>query len=306
VKAKNIAQHVTKAMDQILKVIPPREPDRPNLEEIFTLLDLAERGSEILGLADIKWKVVRPCMMGLITEAFLWHGYQFENGESARRDELIAHVLEAWTGLLRGDDTIVSFNWDVLHEAALWRAHKWHFADGYGFVCGDAPPQIHSPIKLLKLHGSVNWAQGNEDDCLPSVEYKNTFFPPARDKHDNYRKGAATVNGGRNLIMPSYLKDVTANKLLLGLWNQASEAILNATEVIAVGFQLNPADALARHLLGSAVLRNSRLSKITVVSPKEGANHWAGFCRKLGKNLELYPMTFEEWVVKHAQPSSLH
>jgi len=106
--------------------------------------------------------------------------------------------------------------------------------------------------------------------------------------------------------MPSYLKDVAANKLLLGLWNQASEAISNATEMIAVGFQLSPADALARHLLGSAILRNGRLSKITVVSPKEGADHWAGFCGKLRKNWELYPMTFEEWVLKHAQPSSPH
>jgi hypothetical protein len=297
VKAKQSAQLVIGAMDRILKLIPPKEHEQPNLEEIFTLLDLADRGTEMLGLAEIKWKAVRPCVIGMITEAFLWHEYQFEDSSRAKGNHMSARVLAAWTARLHGEDTIVTFNWDLLHEAGLWRAHKWHYADGYGFVCGDAPPGIHSPVKLLKLHGSVNWAQANEEDCDPSVEYKDTFFPPTRDSREIYRKGAATVNEGRNLIIPSYLKDVSANKLLLGLWNQASEAIANATEVIVVGFQLQPSDALARHLLGSAVLRNSRLSKITVVSPR-GRDHWTDFCRKLGKMRELYPMTFEDWVLK--------
>jgi hypothetical protein len=290
-------------MDRIFKILPPKEPAQPNLEEIFTLLDLADQGSQILEAADVRWEVVRQCVIGMITEAFLWHEYEFEGSAPERGEDLPARVLDMWTALIRGTDTIITFNWDILHEAALWRAHKWHYADGYGFTCRDAPTGVHSPVTLLKLHGSVNWTQADEDDCQPFLEDKGNFFAPAppRDNREMYRRGASSVNQGRYLIIPSYLKDVSANKLLLGLWNQASGAIEGATELVVIGFRLHPADTLARHLIGSSVLRNRGLSKITVVSPWGGAAYWGEFCRKLGRMEELYPMTFEEWLVKQGQ-----
>jgi hypothetical protein len=164
---------------------------------------------------------------------------------------------------------------------------------------------MHSSLKILKLHGSVNWVQASENDCEPAVEYKADFFPPARDDQRIYKAAAEiNINRGRNFIIPSYLKDVSSNRLLLALWNQASEAIANASELTVVGFQLHPSDALARHLLASALLRNNRLPKVTVVSPREGINDWArmnywnDYCRNLGKMSVFYPMTFEEWVLK--------
>jgi hypothetical protein len=62
----------------------------------------------------------------------------------------------------------------------------------------------------------------------------------------------------------------------------------------------------ARHLLASALLRNNRLPKVTVVSRREGINdwtrmnYWKDYCRNLGKMSQFYPMTFEEWVLKQA------
>jgi len=301
IKAKQNGQFVKPAMDQILRLLPQKEPERPNLEEIFTLLDLASRGTDLPGLAEFNWKVLRPCLIGMIIDVFLWHQYEFNNALAADSDHNSSRILAAWTALLQGEDTIITFNWDLLHEAALWHVHKWHYSDGYGFACADAPPRIHSPVKILKLHGSINWAQATEDDCRPWVEFKDATFPPTRDNRVIHRKGAIIVNSGRNLIIPSYLKDVSTNKLLLALWNQASEVIEKATEVIVVGFQLHPSDGLARHLLASAFLRNSRISKITIVSPKGPVNYWTDFCRKLGKIAVTYPMTFEEWVSKFTE-----
>ena len=67
--------------------------------------------------------------------------------------EYAQSVLTAWVDILKPGDTILSFNWDLLHEAALWRAGKWHFGDGYGFQCRDAPEGTHSQIKILKFFG---------------------------------------------------------------------------------------------------------------------------------------------------------
>ncbi len=50
VMAKRRADSFIQAMEQVLRVVPPRVVDQPNLEGLFTLLDLAAMGAEPLGL----------------------------------------------------------------------------------------------------------------------------------------------------------------------------------------------------------------------------------------------------------------
>jgi len=297
VMAKRRADSVIQAMEQVLRVIPPRVFDQPNLEELFTFLDLAAMGAEPLGLKTVNWTELRPKVMGMISEAFLNHEYEFQTQLRKDKTSTAAAVLGNWTSFLREGDTIITFNWDILHESALWKAEKWHYADGYGFQCGDAPSEVHSKIKILKLHGSVNWAQRNEYDCEPSIEHKTTFFAGSFDNHDIYMKAAGQWNEGRNLIIPSYLKDIAGNRLLLQLWNQASEALASASDVIVVGYQLYPADAPARQLFGTSLLRNKQLSTIVLVTTNKGFDHWDEFCLNIGKTRKLVPKKFEEWTL---------
>src|SRR5881227_510145 len=77
------------------------------------------------------WKDVRSKVMGMISEAFLWREYQFQSELHSDPNFKPSLVLQKWTGLLHDGDTLITFNWDVLHESALWRAGKWHYADGY-------------------------------------------------------------------------------------------------------------------------------------------------------------------------------
>ncbi len=288
------ADHVTRAMNQVLKAIPPRDFGRPNLEELFTLLDLADMGTEPVALRDIGWRDVRPKLMGMISDAFTWKQCQFQSEASTNQ----RIVLGKWTDFLAETDTIISFNWDILREAALSRAGKWHYADGYGFRCSDALSGEHSGIKILKLHGSVNWAQEDERDCQPAVEHKADFFQGANDAPEIYLKAACLSNKGRNLIIPSYLKDFSGNKLLLHLWSQASEALINASEVTVIGFNLSAADAPARQLIGSALLENKQVARISVVSPWDSVSPWNKFCRNLGIRREFIDQKFEDWILR--------
>jgi hypothetical protein len=50
VMAKERAKAVSSGLERVFEVLPPRELDRPELEEIFTLLDLAAAGIEPLEL----------------------------------------------------------------------------------------------------------------------------------------------------------------------------------------------------------------------------------------------------------------
>lgn len=160
----------------------------------------------------------------MIADAFRWHQYSVKQDLS--RTGGLGTTLKAWTGFLRPGDTIITFNWDLLHEAALFDAKKWHYSNGYGFHCGDAPKGATSPTLLLKLRGSVNWSQSDEKDCQPSIEYKADFFPLSFDDHGKtYFKAAGKSNEGRYLIIPSFFKDLSSNQLLMNLWNQAQDAL---------------------------------------------------------------------------------
>jgi hypothetical protein len=276
--------------------MPQREFDRPDLEQLFTFLDLAEAGTEPLGLIKLDWRGLRPKLMGMIANAFQWHEYQLQ-AQLRKEACAAALVLDRWASRVREGDIFVTFNWDLLHEAALWRREKWHYADGSGFACSDAPRGCRSGVKVLKLHGSVNWGQSDEQDCEPAIEHKADFFCRAHDDPDVYRRGAGQWNEGRYLIIPSYLKDVSSNRLFLSLWNQAFDALSTAEQVTAIGFRLHPADALARQLLGCALTRNVNPFAIQIVSPADGTDHWDEFCYSIGRRSERICMKFEEWVL---------
>jgi hypothetical protein len=298
--AKERAEAVIDAIERVLQMVPPPEFDRPDLEQLFTLLDLAEAGTEPLKVVKIDWRDLRPKLMGMIANAFQWHEYQLQ-AQLRKKDEYASVVLDSWAARLHAGDVIVTFNWALLHEAALFRRGKWHYADGYGFTCGDAPNGDRSGVKVLKLHGSVNWGQRDEQDCKPAIEHKADFFLGAQDDHSVYLRGAGQWNEGRYIIIPSYLKDLSSNRLLLSLWNQAFDALSTAEQVPVVGFQLHPADVLARQLLGCTLTRNPNSFALQVVSPAGGVDHWADFCDGIGRGLERIRMTFEDWVMQDRQ-----
>lgn len=308
--AKQRRDSVIGALDPIVRTYLPDGCDRLDLEKLFTLLDLAHLGTAPLKLRVSDWPLTKRQIMGMIAETFQWHQYEFQAviiegrqaqtlhgpqpfGLGLRRDPVLS-AIEKWAGMLLPGDTIVSFNWDTLHESVLWRAKKWHYANGYGFPVRDAPPETHSPITILKLHGSANWAQRSEDDCEPESEHKGTFFPGAVDDSETFRRATGTWNDGRYLIVPSYLKDLSANRLLLRLWERAREALGEADEMTVIGFSLNEADAPARHLLGSALDRNQNLREVLVIAPEQF--EWGRFCYRFAKRQRSSYAKFEDWI----------
>lgn len=282
---------------------------RFDLEEVFTFLDLAALGRGPLAGEATNWPTLRNQVMGMIAESFqsYQHSFGVEIFDDRRMFGLhldrarVRDVIRRWTDLLEPHDTLISFNWDLLHESVLWRAGKWHVADGYGFQCFDLAEEPHSAIRLLKLHGSVNWAQRDERDLQPGVVHKATFFPGVLDDHRVFEKGRGDWSDGHRLIVPSYLKDISGNRLLVDIWRQAAAMLEQATELIVIGSQLNPADAPARVLFALALRANANLHEIVVVTPAGGPDHWAEFGERIGKEVRFIEMTFEDWLLAGAR-----
>jgi hypothetical protein len=290
------------AIERVLEVVPPVQHDRPDLEVIFTLLDLTDTNMQHhLALSSFSWRDIRPKLVGAIADAFQWHEYLLQKsilegaGAPAGVDSiLVRDVLAAWTERVRPGDVVVSFNWDLLHEAALWRANRWDYSNGYGF---STVPWRRSPTTVLKLHGSVNWAQHDEHDARPAIHHKADFFRGAVDEPGTYMKGASDWGMGRRLIIPSYLKDISSNALLLSIWNLAADALIAADEWVVIGHLLNPADAAARQLFGQCLVRRkSRTTRVAIVAP-DVSPYWPSFATSLRAKVERVKKTFEEHLL---------
>ena len=299
---------VIAAMENIIRVDPPLDYDQPNLEELFTLLDLSILIPHEFQLRHADWKNLRPKVTGLIADAFVT--YQSDLGRAVYEREkavddvavdpnLVRATLDAWVARVRTGDVIISFNWDLLHEAALWRAGKWSYRDGYGFPCRDDVTAAESTVHFYKLHGSVNWAQHGPQDVEVEVVDKSHFFPGALDGDDVYLKERGQWDDARKLIIPTYLKTVSSNALLVRLWNKAAVALRCAEEIVVVGYRLHPADSAAHYLFATALADNRRCRQVQVVSPGgPSQDTWDALCA--GASLPSpvrIRKRFEEWVL---------
>ena len=78
------------------------------------------------------------------------------------RPKVKSDALVSFLNLIEVDDKIISFNYDLIVEKALFDMGIWKPRDGYGIEFTDFPPvvrshEIESSIQMCKLHGSLNW-----------------------------------------------------------------------------------------------------------------------------------------------------
>ncbi|HEX2665400.1 MAG TPA: hypothetical protein VHM93_21400 [Candidatus Acidoferrum sp.] len=230
-------------------------------------------------------------------------------GQEARADSLTSHldrlrnVALAWPKLLRPGDRILTFNWDILHEVILWRAKLWSYRDGYGFQCGkQGENDEFTKILLLKLHGSVNWVQENDSGPVSEIANVADFFVDSKDWEPRPHYAQAQSDSGRKLVLPTYLKDISSNRVLLDVWTKAHSLIARANELYVIGYSLHPVDHPARLLFGTALLANIDLKRVTVVSPD--AIEWDKFLAQLKLQLVRVPLKFEDWLSASASTLS--
>lgn len=103
------------------------------------------------------------------------------------------------------------------------------------------PPAHHDRARSGAHHtrrdrGSDASARQAQEAPRVRRAHKADFFHGGTDAHETYQRAAGTWNEGRHLIIPTYLKDLSTNRLLVHLWNQAGDALATATSIVIIGF----------------------------------------------------------------------
>lgn len=156
------------------------------------------------------------------------------------------------------------------------------------------------PIKIIKLHGSLNWKYCNccnQTLLTPwdrSIDlHKGKFLGFTYPDNEEYEY-ICPLDGTefQTLIMPpSYLKTLK-HPVISQLFSEASREIRDAKKIIFVGYSLSEADVHIRALFKKQ-LRPEQ--KVIVVNNKEAITlHYKYFA--LTKNLNYIKLSFEDLV----------
>ncbi|HEY1079314.1 MAG TPA: hypothetical protein VGE46_04425, partial [Bdellovibrio sp.] len=123
-------------------------------------------------------------------------------------------------------------------------------------------------VKLLKLHGSLNWLQCPRcarvyvsfDEKITLLHFEQNL--PCRHCDSNY--GVRHEEGlTSNLIMPTFLKSFLKTQYKL-IWDNAGVELAEAAKIVFIGYSLPEADFEMRQLLSRMVRNDAKIEVVTV------------------------------------------
>lgn len=227
----------------------------PTLETLFTQVSAIDRfhhDFNIRGRVIKKYERYLETLRQLIPRVF---GVAFSAGNASCRwhDRLAA--------TLRTEDAILSFNYDCLIDGALARmaGKRWRASTGYGFPVRNGAADWEErttqgrpyakPIRLLKPHGSLNWAIDRDNDAVDLV-------------------GPYQPTTHASVVPPTWDKSEVTQDPWLSVWRESRQVLAQARALIVVGYSVPATDQLSQALFRADV---RSLDALVLVNPDDSA-----------------------------------
>ena len=218
-------------------------------------------------------------------------------------------------------DTVATFNYDLVLERALWQLGLWTPNGGWAgvepikrlsFDQQVSEKVDRSKVRILKLHGSVNWSPR----ATPCAHLQDLVTREWLFDGFGTRYGIQPIDTDRGWApqdvewaLPSLIKGLGDSPLLAAQWRDCQRALAAADRVIAVGFSFPKQDTQARLLLGLV----KPGANLVIVAPRENRGDGLGRAEhatdiatavKPVVDCRLTPinMTFSEWAERGCPP----
>lgn len=195
--------------------------------------------------------------------------------------------------------TILTFNHDLLVENALeelplrqhrgcWCIRHVYGLDGMEFISSqdetfetDCPECQDKLVRVLKLHGSLNWVFRTVEPDPPGVMSRSSRARKLflwTNKRLPERPGVKLITQkGRNwylwplIVPPVYEKHGMLRDELDQVWKAAGEEVRRADKAIFWGYSFPRADLHARYFFDRAANENPALREPILINPDPGA-----------------------------------
>lgn len=198
--------------------------------------------------------------------------------------------------------SVISTNWDILLDNSIYSSlQRNEQYDGVVDYCcyissRDESDTTVTPgleklgqggfnVKLLKLHGSLNWLQ-----CPRCARLYAKFFEKVAMHHFDFSDSCRHCDNNfpeengrhllsQNLIMPTYLKDLSNPQYRI-IWQNAGIEISEADHIVFIGYSLPQADFEMRQLLSRMTRKNAKIHVVDYLSEEKQDSlkkHWTKF-----------------------------
>lgn len=206
------------------------------------------------------------------------------------------------TQLVKENDAVISYNYDILADNALLLNgvinensylipfRKVRFSEEWV-----NPRTSISNVKLIKLHGSLNWLFCNR--CSSLLCYLGTKAPEdySSDRPIDTCPHCGSGEVGYVLVPPILHKSYGQPSMRL-LWNTAELELGGADRVVVIGYSMPPTDFRSELLFRSAL--GDKKVLVNVVNPdRQILNRFESLCRPIKQLLTVTHYTsLEEFL----------
>ncbi|MDI3414790.1 hypothetical protein [Pantoea sp. V106_11] len=279
-----------------------------DLEDIFTPLDRCinensqYRGVSVKKLADVREATFY--VVGRTIDVLLENTLKSKDYINLFAKNLIAHSRRKKDdGYFDNDPvSVISTNWDILLDSSVYNEiqnnHDNAVVDYCCYISSlDKGDKTVKPglevlgrggfnVKILKIHGSLNWLQCPR--CMrlyagfSRKEAIYNFFDTISCRHcdDNFPEEKGNHNLYSNLIMPTFIKDLTNPQYKI-IWQNAGVEISEANKLVFIGYSLPSADFDMRQLLSRMTRKSATIEVVDYCDDEEKIlerkAHWKKF-----------------------------
>lgn len=194
-----------------------------------------------------------------------------------------------------GTCNIITFNQDIIIEKSICSISSdllWYPDTGYAipFSMYSVPTKkkpplfelssgLESKVKILKLHGSLNWyTLTRSPNLIPSTMSQSRSLRCTRNISVPPDMTFVSKGLGRKnwhtwpaIVPPVYEKGAFLNETLSPVWNAARSAIENANRIVVFGYSFPQADQQARSFFRRSIAGNKQFKSLVVINPDKAA-----------------------------------
>ncbi len=273
-----------------------------DLENLFTIMDKAIINREFIN--DKSFEDISKLRSDLNCCIVYMFNEKLRGSITGFYSKLAEQIVKRRTSGKQKDDPFgfITLNWDIILENTVFQETKVFnenkgddeakcFVDytcyAYPFNMSDYPhrsidvkPKGHYNIKIMKLHGSLNWLVcSNCGRLFFKLDEKIAIYELLKQKKCPECEQKAL----RSLIVtPTLLKDLNNTHLKM-VWHNALLDLMEAEKVVFVGYSFPIADFELRYLLKRGI---SKKAKIEVVLRSDNKEVFERFQQFFGKQFK--------------------
>jgi len=289
-KDYEIAKKIFKLINELNEVYAKAYLDLNNIETVFGALEMARVFKKLKNYSLEQIDDLYKSMVFFIART-IEKTVEFPMIENyiapTRTYDRFCEVLNK----LNYECSVITFNYDIALDYSL-------HARGHNFSYMLEEDIQKKCIKLLKLHGSINWTKCLECNKILAYDFKSYFerynyrgaqkyamVPFLNRFNDLTISHKHQVDNLPMIVPPSWNKTDYQNNLS-NVWHAAANELYEAKYIYILGYSLPEADSFFKYLYALGVLGETRLRGITIFNPDDSEDIKNRYNSIIGRGIE--------------------